>query len=44
MFKVYAQIEMQLGQIERCRSIYQKQIVIFPGNSEVWIEFAEFEA
>lgn len=44
VFKAYAQIEMQLGQLDRCRNIYLKQIEIFPEISEVWIEFAEFEA
>lgn len=44
IFREYANIEMQLGELERCRKIYQKQIEVFPEKSQVWIEFAEFEA
>ena len=35
---------MQLGELERCRKIYQRQIEVFPQRSQVWIEYAEFEA
>lgn len=35
---------MQLGEVERCRKIYEKQVEIFQTDSEAWIMYAEFES
>ena len=43
VFKAYADLEMQLGEIERCRKIYEKQVDIFQSDSEAWVMYAEFE-
>ena len=29
VFKAYAELEMQLGEIERCRKIFEKQVDLF---------------
>ena len=34
---------MQLGEIERCRKIFEKQVDLFQQNGEAWIMYAEFE-
>lgn len=43
IFKAYAELELQLGEVDRCRTIYEKQVDTFPSNSEAWIQYAEFE-
>ena len=43
VFKAYAELEMQLGEIDRCRKIYEKQVDIFQSDSEAWVMYAEFE-
>lgn len=35
---------MQLMEIDRCRTIYEKQIQIFPQNQGSWTDYAQFEA
>ena len=35
---------MQLGEVERCRKIYEKQISVYAGMSNSWIAYAEFES
>ena len=44
VFKAYAELEMQLGEVERCRTIYEKQVDIFQSDSEAWVMYAEFES
>jgi len=44
IFKAYADLEMQLGEVDRCRKIYEKQVDVFPSNSDAWTQYAEFEA
>ena len=34
---------MQLGEIDRCRKIFEKQVELFQQNSDAWIMYAEFE-
>ena len=43
MFKAYAEMEMKLGEIDRCRKIYEKQVDLFQQDSEAWVGYAEFE-
>ncbi len=37
-------MEEKLAQFDRCRKIYERQIEVFPENSQTWIEYADFEA
>ena len=43
VFKSYIELELQLGNIDRVRSIYEKQLESFPANCRAWIAFAELE-
>ena len=43
VFKAYAELEMQLGEMDRCRTIYEKQVDIFQSDCEAWVMYAEFE-
>jgi crooked neck len=43
LFKAYAELELQLGEVDRCRKIYERQVELFPADSEAWIAYAEFE-
>ena len=43
VFKAYAELEMQLGEVDRCRKIFEKQVDLFQQNSDAWIMYAEFE-
>ena len=43
-FKFYIDLEMQLGEIERCRKIFERQIQVFSFQTEVWTQYAQFEA
>merc|ERR550514_32511 len=44
IFRYYNAIEFYMGELSRCRKIYEKFIEFCPSNSEAWIKFAEFEA
>ena len=44
LFKSYIQLELQLGEVERCRAIYGKYLQWSPANASAWISFAELEA
>lgn len=44
VFKAYAELELQLGEVDRCRKIYERQVEVFPQDSEAWIQYTEFEA
>ena len=37
-------MEEKLGDFDRCRKIYEKQIEVYPDTCSTWIEYAEFEA
>lgn len=43
LFKAYIELEMQLGNIDRCRTIYEKFIETSPENSIAWVRYAELE-
>jgi crooked neck len=43
-FKGYIELELQLGEIERCRAIYSKYIERMPHNCAAWKNFAQLEA
>lgn len=44
IFKAYADLELQLGEVDRCRQIYEKQLKTFPEDSNSWIQYADFES
>ncbi|XVF53031.1 hypothetical protein PTKIN_Ptkin05aG0066400 [Pterospermum kingtungense] len=43
MFKKYIQIELQLGNIDRCRKLYEKYLEWAPENCYAWSKYAELE-
>jgi len=43
IFKAYIELELQLGNVEKCRQIYEKFISIQPDNSSAWVKYAELE-
>lgn len=43
IFKTYIEIELQLGNIERCRTLYGKYLEWSPSNCAAWVKFAELE-
>jgi crooked neck len=43
IFKAYIELELQLGNIDRCRTIYERFIETHPDNSIAWIKYAELE-
>jgi len=43
LFKSYIELELQLGNIDRVRTIYEKQLESFPANCRAWTAFAELE-
>ncbi|PIN22385.1 Cell cycle control protein (crooked neck) [Handroanthus impetiginosus] len=43
MFKKYIEIELQLGNRERCRKLYEKYLERPPENCDAWIKYAELE-
>ncbi|KAM7266013.1 hypothetical protein ACFE04_003696 [Oxalis oulophora] len=43
IFKKYIQIELQLGNIDRCRKLYQKYLEWSPHSCYAWSKFAELE-
>ncbi|KAI3832263.1 hypothetical protein MKX03_011978 [Papaver bracteatum] len=43
IFKKYIEIEFQLGNMDRCRTLYAKYLHWAPENCCAWIKFAEFE-
>jgi len=43
LFKAYIQLEMQLGNFDRCRKIYERYLMVFPDSPLPWIGFAELE-
>eukprot|EP01138_Halocafeteria_seosinensis_P004022 gb/GECG01004113.1/.p1 GENE.gb/GECG01004113.1/~~gb/GECG01004113.1/.p1 ORF type:complete len:766 (+),score=139.72 gb/GECG01004113.1/:1-2298(+) len=44
VIKKYIDIEYQLGEIDRCRKLYEKYIQIFPQKSHAWSKFADLES
>ena len=43
LFRTYIQLELQLGQVDRCRLLYEKYLVWNPTNSQAWSKYAEME-
>lgn len=43
VFRAYIEIELQLGEIDRCRKLHEKWIECFSDSSQAWIEYASFE-
>jgi crooked neck len=43
IFRAYIDIELQLGNIERCRTLYAKYLEWSPENCTAWCKFAELE-
>ena len=44
LFREYIQLELQLGEVGRCRELYQRWLQWAPENCAAWIAFAELEA
>jgi crooked neck len=44
LFNSYIEMEMQLGNIDRARTLYEKWIQWTPANCQAWTKFAELEA
>lgn len=44
IFKGYIELEQQMGEVDRCRSIYAKYIEYMPHNCTAWRSFAGLEA
>lgn len=43
LFKYYIDMEMQLGNMDRCRTLYEKYLEWNPSNVVAWCRFAELE-
>lgn len=43
IFDAYIELELQLGNVDRCRTIYEKYLETFPSNCNAWIKFAHLE-
>jgi tetratricopeptide (TPR) repeat protein len=43
LFKGYIELEMQLREFDRCRTLYTKFLEYNPANCTAWIKFAEVE-
>lgn len=43
IFKKYIEIELHLGNIDRCRILYEKYLQWSPENCYAWMKFAELE-
>ena len=43
IFRTYIDIELQLGNIDRCRTLYEKALEHAPQNCGTWSKFAELE-
>lgn len=44
VFTAYIELELQLGNIDRCRAFYTKWLELRPENCDAWTKFAELEA
>ncbi|CEO99084.1 hypothetical protein PBRA_007198 [Plasmodiophora brassicae] len=43
LFKSYIQLELQLGDADRCRTLYEKYLIYSPENCHAWSKFANLE-
>ncbi|GBF94687.1 hypothetical protein Rsub_07423 [Raphidocelis subcapitata] len=44
LFRSYIELEMQLGNIDRCRALYEKYVEWAPSSATAWLKFAELES
>jgi len=44
IFKRYIDIEMAIGNVDRCRKLYEKYLEVMPSNCQAWAKFAEMES
>lgn len=44
IFTGYIELEMQLGEMDRCRKLYEKFLETRPENVQAWTKFAELES
>ncbi len=44
IFRGYIDLEFQLGNIDRCRKLYEKYLEFMPENCSAWVRFAELES
>ncbi len=44
LFKGYIQLELQLGNVDRCRKLYEKYLEFAPHNCVAWSKYAQLEA
>ena len=44
IFASYIEVEMQLGNVDRCRRLYEKLLETCPMSCEAWVNFADLEA
>ncbi len=43
LFKSYIDLELQLGNVDRCRTLYQRFVESFPAHCPAWIAFSALE-
>lgn len=43
LFRGYIELEIQLREFDRCRTLYEKFLEFGPENCTVWMKFAELE-
>jgi len=43
IFQEYIALELTLGEVERCRSLYTQYLKVLPHNSKAWTEYATLE-
>lgn len=44
LFKSYIEMELELREFDRCRTLYDKFVVLTPYNCNIWCKYAELEA
>lgn len=44
LFKGYIELEIELREFDRCRTLYEKYVEYNPQNCTTWIKFAELES
>ena len=43
IFDSYIEMEMQLGNVDRCRALYEKYLEVMPSSCDAWCKFADLE-
>lgn len=43
IFRGYIELELQLGEIDRCRTLYSKYLALLPYNANAWLGFVKLE-